>query len=515
MSSLDYVVIGIFFLLIVYFGYLFKQVSGNTRGFFLAGRSLPGWLAGISFISGNVSAMEILGLTGGAYVYGMVFAQYDWIGAIPAIVALSLVFVPFYYRSRVYNLPEFIGRRYGESTRVAHSLLMLSYMLLALGTGLYVFALALNVMLDWPIWMSAVAAAVVLGIITASGGLPASVLVQFVAFSFIWFTLLPIPFLALGEVGGWSGLERSLAPEMMTVWRDAGDPTMPWPAVLVGLGIALAGASWATDQAIMQNVLAARSLEDARKAPLIGGIVKLAVPLITVVPGMAAAVLLPGLEKPDTSIFHLILRYYPAGLAGLGFLSIMGAFSAMNVGMITGISNIFTRNLYRRHFRKDAEERHYLWVSRITTVVALAAGVLTALVAAQFQTVYIWMQEYNIFVIVPVFGVLVLGLFWSRTTAAGAFIGLGAGVAGSVAAFFRFDGEHLLWRAAATLGLVLLVTAAASLFTPRMPRERLEGVLWGTLDAKRPEATLSWWSRAETLAVLLLVVMTILVTIFA
>ena len=113
MSTLDYVVIAAFFLLIVYFGYLFKQVSGNTRGFFLAGRSLPGWLAGISFISGNVSAMEILGLTGGAYVYGMVFAQYDWIGAIPAIIVLSLVLVPVYYGNRGYNLPEFLGKRYG------------------------------------------------------------------------------------------------------------------------------------------------------------------------------------------------------------------------------------------------------------------------------------------------------------------------------------------------------------------------------------------------------------------
>lgn len=513
-TVLDYIAIAVFFLLIVYFGYLFKQVSGNTRGFFLAGRSLPGWLAGISFISGNVSAMEILGLTGGAYVYGMVFAQYDWIGAIPAIVALSLVFVPFYYRNRIYNLPEFIGRRYGEATRAAHSVLMLSYMLLALGTGLYVFALALNVMLNWPIWMSAVAAAVVLGIITASGGLPASVLVQFVAFSFIWFTLLPIPFLALREVGWWSGLERSLAPEMMTVWRDASDPMMPWPAVLIGLGIALAGASWATDQAIMQNILASRSLEDARKAPLFGGMVKLVVPLITVIPGMTAAVLLPGLERPDTSIFHLILRYYPAGLAGLGFLSIMGAFSAMNVGMITGISNIFTRNIYRRHFARDADERHYLLISRMTSVVALAAGVLTALIAAQFQTVYIWMQEYNIFVIVPVFGVLLLGLFWARTTAGGAFVGLATGVVGSVIAFFAMDGEHLLWRAAATLALVLGVTAAASLFTAPTAKRELEGLLWGTLEGQT-SAGLAWWRRAEALAVALLAVMTILLFVFA
>jgi uncharacterized sodium:solute symporter family permease YidK len=268
-NALDYIVIGVFFALVIYFGYLFKQVAGNTRGFFLAGRSLPGWLAGISFVSGNVSAMEILGLTGGAYVYGMVFAQYDWVGAIPAIVALSLVFVPFYYTSRIYNLPAFLGRRYGDATRTAHSLLMLSYMLLALGTGLYMFALALNVMLGWPIPLSAAVAAVVLGVVTASGGLPAS-------------------------------------------------------------------ASWSTDQAIMQNVLAARSLEDARKAPLIGGAIKLAVPLISVIPGLCAAVPLPNLERPDTAIFQLVLRYYPTGLAGLGFLSVMAAFSAMNVGMITG-----------------------------------------------------------------------------------------------------------------------------------------------------------------------------------
>lgn len=514
MGTLDYVVIALFFLLIVYFGYLFKQVSGNTRGFFLAGRSLPGWLAGISFISGNVSAMEILGLTGGAYVYGMVFAQYDWIGAIPAIVVLSLVLVPFYYRNRVYNLPEFLGRRYGETARASISVLMLSYMMLALGTGLYVFALALNVMLGWPIWLSAIAAALVLGVITASGGLPASVLVQFVAFSFIWFTLLPIGILAYLEVGGWSGLERALAPELLTVWRPAGDEFMPWPAVILGLGITLAGASWATDQAIMQNVLAARSLEDARKAPLIGGLIKLAVPMISVIPGMAAAVLIPGLEKPDTAIFRLVLRYYPEGMAGLGFLSIMGAFSAMNVGMIMGISNIFTRNLYRRHVRTDAEEGHYLRVSRLAAGAALALGVPVALLAAQFRTVYIWMQEYNIFVIVPVFGILLLGIFWRRATTTGAFVGLAVGVVASVAAFFLMDGEHLMWRAAATLGLVLGAAALASLFTRSPVREDLKGLVWGTLP-KEDRTGLSWWRRAEALAGLLLVIMTALLIIFA
>ena len=514
MSTLDYVVIAAFFLLIVYFGYLFKQVSGNTRGFFLAGRSLPGWLAGISFISGNVSAMEILGLTGGAYVYGMVFAQYDWIGAIPAIIVLSLVLVPFYYGNRVYNLPEFLGKRYGGAARASISALMLTYMLLALGTGPYVFALALNVMLGWPIWISAVAAAVVLGVITASGGLPASVLVQFVAFSFIWFTLLPIGILAYLEVGGWSGLEASLAPEMLTVWRPAGDEFMPWPATILGLGITLAGASWATDQAIMQNILAARSLEDARKAPLIGGLVKLAVPMISVIPGMAAAVLIPGLEKPDTAIFRLVLRYYPDGMAGLGFLSIMGAFSAMNVGMIMGISNIFTRNLYRRHVRADADDAHYLRVSRLASAGALALGVLTALVAAQFRTVYIWMQEYNIFVIVPVFGILLLGIFWRRATTSGAFVGLAVGVLSSVSAYFLMDGEHLMWRAAGTLAVVVVAASLASLFTPAPPSADLEGLVWGTLPQESP-TTLPWWRRAEALAALLVVIMTALLITFA
>lgn len=514
MTALDYLVIGVFFGLVVYFGYLFKQVAGNTRNFFLAGRSLPGWLAGLSFISGNVSAMEVLGLTGGAYAFGLVFAQYAWIGAIPAIVALALVFVPFYYTTRIYNLPAFLGRRYGSATRTAHSMLMLSYMLLALGTGLYMFALALNVMLDWPILLSAAVAALVLGVVTASGGLPASVLVQFLAFSFLWFALLPIAFLALREVGWWGGLERQLAPEMLTVWRPAGDSFMPWPATVMGLGIALAGASWSTDQAIMQNVLAARSLEDARMAPLIGGIVKLAVPVISVIPGMCAAVLLPNLDRPDTSIFELVLRYYPAGLAGLGFVSIMAAFSAMNVGMITGIANIFTQNLYRQLLRRGATEQHYLRVSRLAAIGALVLGVGTAMLAAQFQTVYIWMQEYNVFVIVPVFGVLLLGIFWRRANARGAFAGLAVGVVGSVAAYLLMDGAHLMWRAAATLGVVLAVTVGASFATRSPPVAELDGLVWGTLPPQRSTST-PWWRRAEALAAVLLATMAVLLIVFA
>lgn len=217
LGPLDFFIIGLFFVLLVYFSTLFKQIAGSTRVFFLAGRSLPAWLAGLTFITGNVSAMEILGLTGGAYVYGLVFAQYAWFGAIPAIVFLALAVVPRYYTSRIFNLPEFFGLRFGGGTREALAVLLLGLMVLSLGTGLYVFALALFVIFGWPLWVSIIAAAVVLALVTASGGLTATILVQFLAFSFTWITLLPIPFLSLAEVGGWQALEDQLPGNMLTV----------------------------------------------------------------------------------------------------------------------------------------------------------------------------------------------------------------------------------------------------------------------------------------------------------
>ena len=516
MTGFDYFIIALFFVLIVYFGYVFKQVTGTTRKFFLADRSLPGWLAGITFISGNVSAMEILGLAGGGFVYGMVFAQYAWIGAIPAIVFLALVLVPYYYRNRIFNLLEFTGKRYGSSTRLFHSLLMLGYMVLALGTGLYAFSLALDVMFGLPLWISIIASALVLGIVTAAGGLSATVLVQFMAFSFIWFALLPLPFLSLNELGGWTGLERALAPEMLTVWRPADDPFMSWPATLIGLGFALAFASWSTDQAIMQNILAARSPRDAQMAPLFGGVIKLAVPLITVVPGMAAAVLLPDLETPDTAVFQLILRYYPTGLAGVAFLSVLAGFTAMNTGITMGIANIFTRNIYRHYIKEGASEEHYVRASRAATVGAVILGVLAAFVAAQFRVFYIWMQEYNIIVIVPVSGVLLLGLFWARTTTVGAFGGLAAGSLGALIGFIVIGaGDYMLWRAAIVLAITGVVTVGVSFFSPPRPREDLEGLLWGTLGEREQPIKAAWWKRPETLGVALLAVMTALVVLYS
>ncbi len=491
LEPLDILVIALFFALVVYFGYLFKQIAGSTQIFFLAGRSLPAWLAGITFITGNVSAMEILGLTGGAYVYGMVFAQYDWFGAIPAIVFLSLIVVPFYYTNRIYNLPEYIGIRYGTGPRQAVTFLMLSLMILSLGTGLYVFALALEVILGWPIWLSIIASAVVLGFITASGGLTATILVQFLAFSFTWFALLPLPFLSLNEIGGWGMLQARLSEGMLTVWPPADAAFMPWPAIVFGLGIALAGASWTTDQAIMQNVLATQSLEDARRAPLIGGLIKIAVPLITVVPGLAAAVLIPGLDRPDTAIFQLILRYYPAGLAGIAFLSVMGAFTAMNTGMITGISNIFTRNIYQQVIRPGADEAHYLRVSRLTTIGALLLGTLTAFIASRFTTVYLWIQEFNIFIIVPVFAVILLGIFRRRTSATGTYAGLGTGVAVAVGLFLLFGSISFLWRAVAVLAVALIVTWLVSYLSEPQAEETVRGT-WGTLPK---EAELMQTSR--------------------
>ena len=415
MTWFDYATIILFFGLIVYFGYLFRQVSGTTRKFFLADRALPGWLAGITFISGNVSAMEILGLAGGGFVYGLVFAQYAWVGAIPAIVFLSLVLVPYYYRARIFNLLEFTGRRYGASTRLFHSLLMLSYMLLALGTGLYAFSLALDVMFGLPLWMSIGASALVLGVVTAAGG-----------------------------------------------------------------------------------------------------IAKLAVPLITVIPGMTASVLLPDLETPDTAVFELILRYYPTGLAGVAFISVLAGFTAMNTGMTMGLANIFTRNVYRHHIRPGASDEHYVRASRAATVGALLLGVLTAFIAAQFSVFYVWMQEYNIFVIVPLLAVLLLGLFWARTTAIGASTGLLAGSVSAVAAFVVVGaGDYLLWRASATLAVSVVVTVALSLATRPAARETLTGVLWGTLPVSEEEDQAGRWARPLPLALVLLAVTTVLVTVFA
>lgn len=289
---------------------------------------------------------------------------------------------------------------------------------------------------------------------------------------------------------------------------------MPWPAIVLGLGVALAGASWTTDQAIMQNVLAAKSLEDARRAPLIGGLVKLAVPLVTVIPGLAAAVLMPDLDRPDTAIFQLILRYYPTGLAGLGFLSVMGAFTAMNCGMVTAISNIFTRNLYQRYIRPEASDAHYLRVSRIATLGALVCGVLTAFIAAQFSTVYLWVQEFNIFVIVPVFGVLLLGLFSRRVRALGAFAGLGSGVSLAVVLFFITGGDFLLWRAVTILASVLVITFLASSFAPPLTEEEARELLRPTgTESPIALAPPSWNTLA--LAGVLLAVLAALLIIFA
>ena len=516
LATLDFVIIVSFFVLIVYFGYLFKQVTGTTRKFFLADRSLPGWLAGITFISGNVSAMEILGLAGGAYVYGLVFAQYDWIGAIPAIVFLSLILVRYYYGNRIYNLLEYTGKRYGENTRIFHSFLVLTYMLLALGVGLYAFALALQVMLGLPILFSIFVSAIVLAVVTAAGGLSATVLVQFLAFILIWFSLLPLPFFALQEVGWWAGLTGALDPEMLTVWRSADDSFMSWPATFFGLGFALSFASWSTDQAIMQNVLAAKSLRDARMAPLVGGIFKLAVPLITVIPGLAAAVLLPDLEKPDTVMFQLILRYYPSGLAGLAFLSVMAGFAAMNTGMIMGISNIFTRNIYALRIKKQASESHYLIVSRLATSGALLIAILSALAASRFKVFYIWIQEFNIFIIIPLLAVILLGLFWKRTTTKGAVAGLVAGSVGGITGFLlNQQGQYLLWRAFVTFLISASVTVVISLVTKARSREELSGVVWGTLKEEVPAEKVVWWKRPATLAAGLLGIMVFLVIIFA
>ena len=212
----------------------------------------------------------------------------------------------------------------------------------------------------------------------------------------------------------------------------------------------------------------------------------------------------------------MILRYYPTGLAGVAFLSVLAGFTAMNTGITMGIANIFTRNIYRHYIKKGASEEHYVRASRAATVGAVILGVLAAFVAAQFRVFYIWMQEYNIIVIVPVSGVLLLGLFWARTTTVGAFGGLAAGSLGALIGFIVIGaGDYMLWRAAIVLATTGVVTVGVSVFSPPRPREDLEGLLWGTLGEREQPIKAAWWKRPETLGVALLAVMTALVVLYS
>jgi len=493
---LDIAVIAIYFAMVLWIGFYLKGRSNTGEEFFMAGREMTAWIAGLSFVSANLGSLELMGWAGSAYQYGILATHWYWIGAIPAMLFLGLVMMPFYYVSKTHSVPGYLFLRYGEHARVLAALSFALEMILMSGVNMFAMAVVMKVVLGWSFTFSILVSACAVTLYVALGGLRSAIFNEVLQFVLIWGGALLVPVLGLVQAGGMDGLKKQIIANMHTdsyfhMWRDMGSFSanpmgVHWTGIVFGLGFAISFGYWTTDFLVVQRVLAAHNLRAARMAPIIGSFFKMAVPFIVILPGLLGLVLLQNSDGSrmqlipqdtwkvcvpmssecapllkDTSLspavqqdvlngkvtpqseLHsynevlplMMVRYLGPGLLGLGITALIAGFMSGMAGNVSAFSTVWTYDLYKPLINKKATDSHYVMVGRMSIVIGVLVSIGAGYLVQRAHGIMDYVQALFSIFIAPLLATIMLGMFWKRATRIAGFLGLLLGITFSVSLF--------------------------------------------------------------------------------
>jgi SSS family solute:Na+ symporter len=526
-GTIDYIIIGIYFAVVLGIGFVAKLSIKTDLDFFLSGRSLPAWITGLAFISANLGALEILGQSANGAQYGVPAVHYYWIGAVPAMVFLGIVMMPFYYGAKVRSVPEYLRLRFGDAAHIFNALTFAVATVLIGGVNLFALALIIHLLLGWPIGGSILAAAAVVLVYITLGGLTSAIYNEVLQFFVICAALIPLTLVALHSIGGWHGLEHrikalpALGSPGLHAWKGLGihHETNPlkanWIGVVFGLGFVVSFGYWTTNFAEVQRALSARNLSAARRTPLIAAYPKIFLPAIIILPGLIAVATVHGLGvgknlslQYNTAIPHLISNFFPEGMLGIAIVALIAAFMAGVAANVTAFNTVVTYDLIQPYIWKDREPEFYLRWGRLLTVGGILISIAMAFVAKGYSNMMNYIQTLFSIFNVPLFTTFIIAMFWKRASAWGGFWSLVAGTATAygvnrLAAYhviFHFGSalSASFWQSiwAFIVGGVVLV--AVSLVTKPKPQEELRGLVWGLTRKEEREVNADprdrlWW----------------------
>ena len=541
-SWVDYALVALYFAFVLGIGWAAKSKVSSSIDFFLSGRSLPAWVTGLAFISANLGAVEIVGHSANGVQYGFETMHYFWIGAIPAMVFLGIVMMPFYYGSKVRSVPEFMQRRFGNGAHLVNGISFAVAQLLIAGVNLLLLAKVVNSLLGWPLWVTLVVAAVIVLSYITLGGLSAAIYNEVLQFFVIIAALLPLTMIGLHQVGGWDGLQAKVADSShFHTWPGTEisgfeNPVVSAIGLVFGLGFVLSFGYWTTNFVEVQRSMAADSLSSARKTPIIGAFPKMFIPFLVVIPGMVAGAtvtpIMDGSAEPNDAILYLMRDLLPNGLLGVAIAGLLAAFMAGMAANISAFNTVFSYDIWQSYIVKDRDDDYYLKVGRMATVGATVIAVFTALLASNFGNVMDYLQTLFGFFNAPLFATFILGMFWKRMTPTAGWVGLvsGTGIAvvywaiatfGSTdASFFNLPGQGTAF-VAASLAFVtdIIASILVSMVTKPKPDEELVGFVKSVTPKENltdaAEASLPWYRRTVPLGILCLAMVLILNIVFA
>lgn len=488
--SIDYIIIALYFLGTIVIGLYYEKKVNTSTDYFLGGKMLPFWAIALSIVGTDIGAVDFVGLTGQAYRYGIVVANFDWIGSIPAMILAGLVFIPYYWKAGIYTIPEYLGKRYNNGVRLISASVWLLYITFSLGVMLWATGVLMQEMVGWPIMLSIIITVVVVGLYTITGGLSAVVMTDVIQVIIMIVGSMAILILGFWEFGGWGGLVakvNSLGAQYqnhfnLVVHPKANTP-YPWPGILFGLTCVLAPAYFIGNQSIIQRSLGAKNEWHAKASMLFGAFIKILIPVLVVIPGILALALYPGIENGDKVYGKLIKDLLPPGLTGLVFAAFLAAFMSTVSAIVNSVATVWTKDIYELFIKKNATDKHYLFVGRIVTGIVIVIAIITSPLSNDFPGVYVYGQTINSFIQGPIFAVLLLGMFWKRTTQWGGLGGLLGGVIlSSVMFFFKnalftIDQPFLYISWWSFLGSVI-IAIGVSLLTETEPDYKIKGLVY-------------------------------------
>ena len=350
----------------------------DSKDYFLADRWLTRWVIGLSIIGTNVGTNSYIGASGNAYSIGIAQANFEWIGAIPAMIICSLIFIPLYWKAGVYSIPEYLGLRYNQPVRLVAALIACIVAVFAIGVGMWALALTLETYIGWPIWLGILVSGTVVGFYSISGGLAAVAITDSLQVCIMFLCGLIIVYLGLEGLGGWDNFASQLTEEHPThlqTYLPADHESYPWPGVILGLGLVLSPAYWIGSQAILQRSLGAKSQWDASASMMFAAFAKTLVPLLIVFPGILALVMKADIDYPDMALPWIIKNVLPAGISGLMFVAIIAALQSTIDSGINSTSLMITRDIRHVLLNDDSTEND-LKIGRYLTLLILVLSLI-------------------------------------------------------------------------------------------------------------------------------------------
>jgi solute:Na+ symporter, SSS family len=498
--TIDYVVLALYFLIIFAIGWYFARKERTSTEYFLAGRDVAWWAIGASLFSSNIGSEHFIGLAGTGAASGLAVGHFEWLAAIIVLI-LGWVFVPFYLRSNVYTMPEFLERRYNSACRTyLASISLIAYIFTKIAVAVFAGAIVLKAVLGWDMVTSSLALVVATGIYTVAGGLAAVIYTEVIQTVILVLGALALMFIGLNEVGGWDGLQAKVPADFFHMMKPMTDKDFPWTGIFFGaplLGIWY----WCTDQVIVQRVLSAKDIANAKAGTVVAGFLKILPVFMLIVPGMIARALYPQEMEADSNAAFptLVVRLMPVGLQGVMVAAMLAALMSSLSAVFNSSSTIFTMDFYKK-FRPNASERQLVNVGRVATVLMVILSLAWIPFMSRISSqLYVYLQSVQAYVSPPIAVVFLLGITWKRINGQGALVSLLTGFvlgalrfilevryAGKLPGGFLgwFVGMNFLHFAILLFVVCLVILIMVSLLTPAPATARVAGLTLQTIQEK-------------------------------